>query len=375
MSDVFSGVKGKLGFGLMRLPKLKDDTIDVAQTADMVDLFLEAGFTYFDTAFVYAGSEEAIRKALVERYPRDSFQLASKCAAWVSTEGREGAISQFETSLERSGAKYFDYYLLHNLGENRSQCFDDYGMWDWIADLKKSGKIRHMGLSCHATPEQLEEILSAHREMEFVQLQINYADWDNPAIESGKCYDIARKYDIPIIVMEPVKGGNLVNVPAHIKDIFTKANPTASPANWAIRFAASLPGVGVVLSGMSDIQQMKDNISFMKDFIPLSESENKVLKQVKTELDKIPTIPCTVCDYCAKVCPKNIGISGSFTAYNMFKTYDNLAFAKNNEAWLVPGHQKARANECIKCGLCEDACPQNIKIRDELENVAKAFDM
>ena len=359
----------KLGFGLMRLPQT-DGVIDVEQTKIMVDKFLAAGGTYFDTAWAYAGSEDAIRQALVERHPRESFTLATKNAAWINCKTREDAIAQFETSLKQTGAGYFDFYLLHNLGEGRTKFFDDFNLWEWAQEQKAKGLIKHVGFSFHSTPEELEEILQKHPEMEFVQLQINYADWENPAIQSKGVYEMARKYNKPVVIMEPVKGGMLATPPEAVVKILQDANPKASVPSWAIRYAASLEGVITVLSGMSSVEQMEDNLSYMKDFEPLTQAEQETIHAAQKALKAIPLIPCTTCNYCAKVCPKEIGISGSFTALNYYTLYGNLTAAKGQESWLVGKHDRKQATECIKCGKCEKVCPQHIKIRDELVRVA-----
>lgn len=364
---------GKLGFGLMRLPHIEDDTIDIEQTKLMVDEFLAAGFTYFDTAWAYPGSEDAIRQALVERYPREKFQLATKNAAWINCKTREEAIEQYNTSLRQSGAGYFDFYLLHNLGDSRTKVFDDFDLWNYFTNEKKSGKVKHLGFSFHSTAEQLDEILNAHPEAEFVQLQINYADWESHSIQSKACYEVAHKHNKPVIIMEPVKGGNLATPPESVAKIFKDADPNASCASWALRFAANLEGIITVLSGMSNIEQMRDNLSFMKSFKRLTPEQKKVIEHARTELAKIPIIPCTTCNYCSKVCPMNIGISGSFTALNMYTLYKNFESAQGQENWLVTHQGHKRADECIKCGACEQACPQHIAIRDELEKVAEVF--
>lgn len=362
----------KLGFGLMRLPK-NDEVIDVEQVKDMVDRFLAEGFTYFDTAWAYPGSEDAIRQALVERYPREKFQLATKNAAWINCKTRVEAIAQFETSLKQTGAGYFDFYLLHNLGEQRTKFFDDFDMWNFVQEKKKEGLIKHIGFSFHSTPEELEEILNKHPEMEFVQLQINYADWENPAIQSRACYEVARKHGKQVVIMEPIKGGMLANPPESVQEVFKKANEGASFASWAIRFAAGLDGIITVLSGMSNREQMEDNLSYMKNFISLTKEENDTLQEAQKALNSIPLIPCTTCNYCAKVCPNNIGISGSFTAMNYLTLYKNEEAARMQENWLVGGHDMKSACECIKCGKCEQVCPQHIAIREELVKVNSAL--
>ncbi len=362
----------KLGFGLMRLPR-KGDAIEVEQVKEMVDLFMEAGFTYFDTAWAYAGSEDAIRQALVERYPRERFQLATKNAAWINCKTKEEAYAQFDTSLAQTGAGYFDFYLLHNLGEGRTRYFDEYDMWNWVQEKKKAGLIRHVGFSFHSTPEELEALLTAHPEVEFVQLQINYADWENPAVQSRGCYEVARKHGKPVVIMEPVKGGMLATPPESVEKILKEAEPDHSVASWAVRFAADLEGVITVLSGMSNVEQMQDNLSYMKSFHGLTDSQKKTLQQAQEELRKIPLIPCTSCNYCAKVCPQGIGISGSFTAMNYLTLYRDPAAARNQEDWLVSGHGRRHADECVQCGKCEEVCPQHIEIRDQLMKVSEAL--
>ena len=365
----------KLGFGLMRLPQKEDGVIDVEQTKEMVDKFLAAGFTYFDTAWAYAGSEDAIRQALVERYPRESFQLATKNAAWINCKTREEAVAQFDTSLKQTGAGYFDFYLLHNLGEGRTHYFDDFDMWNFVKEKKAEGLIRHIGFSFHSTPEELEEILNAHPEAEFVQLQINYADWDNPAIQSRRCYGVARAHGKPVIIMEPVKGGMLANPPEPVAKILKEAEPESSAASWAIRFAADLEGVITVLSGMSSLSQMEDNVSYMEDFQPLTQEEQQLCFQAAEIINSQIAIPCTGCSYCTEGCPQRIAIPQYFSLYNEdMREVATKGWTINFSNYNTLTGSFGRAKDCIACGQCESVCPQHLPIIENLKKVSQRYD-
>ena len=365
----------KLGFGLMRLPRRADKTVDVERTAAMADEFLAAGGKYFDTAFVYDGSEDAFRQAVAERHPRESWFLATKMAAWAGCATREDAVRQFETSLRRTGAGYFDFYLLHNLGQARTKFFDDWKLWDWALEQKERGLLRHVGFSFHSSPEELEAVLGAHPEAEFVQLQINWADWDDPVVRSRECWETARRHGKPVIVMEPVKGGLLATPPDSAAAALRAVAPDASMPSWALRVAAGLPGVYVVLSGMSDEAQMRENLGVLgpRAFRPLGEAENAALAQARVAMAAEPTIPCTSCGYCEKVCPAGIGVKGTFAALNQLQLYRNPDRARHYLQWQVVGQGRKTAEACIKCGACEKACPQRIAIRCELERAAKTF--
>ncbi|MBO7365013.1 MAG: aldo/keto reductase [Lachnospiraceae bacterium] len=360
----------KLGFGLMRLPR-KGLFIDVEQTKQMVDLFLEAGCTYFDTAFVYPGSEEAARKALVERHPRESYTLATKLMASAALNEKK-AKEEFLTSLGRLGTDYIDYYLLHCLQDDNYRKYERFGLWDYVKDLKDRGVIREYGFSFHSGPELLDELLTAHPDVSFVQLQINYADWENKRIRSRANYEVARKHGKPIVIMEPVKGGSLAKPPKEVQRLFKEADPDASFASWAIRFAASLPGIRVVLSGMSDIAQMQDNLSYMRDFRPLSEKEQAVIHEAQRIMGRSKTIPCTACRYCTPGCPMQIPIPDIFSAMNLY-----LGSGQKEEAGAAYRRtvgDGAGASACIGCGQCADACPQHLEIPRLLGECAEALE-
>ena len=367
----------KLGFGLMRLPMIggHDGEVDIGQFKEMVDLFLAKGFTYFDTAYGYANgkSEAAAKTALVDRYPRGSFQLATKLPAWAGPKTAEEAKQMFQTSLERTGAGYFDFYLLHNCGGGRTASFDKFGIWDYVRELKEKGLIKHMGFSFHDTADELDRLLTAHPDMEFVQLQINYGDWESGSVQSRKCYEVALKHNKPIIIMEPVKGGALANLPDRVGCIFREADPTLPQASWAIRFAASLQNIVTVLSGMSTLDQMKSNISYMENFKPLSAEEKAVVERARQVLIDIPQVPCTSCAYCVKDCPQGIHIPQMFDAMNRYLVYDDLDAAKF-ACGLEQMFGSAKASACIACGACESVCPQKIQIIDELKRVATTLE-
>ena len=365
MADNFMNNSFKLGFGLMRLPKLADGHIDVPQVSKMVDLFLEAGGTYFDTAYVYDGgeSEAATRKALVDRYPRDRYTLCTKLNASMQCHDEQSAKQQFYTSLERTGAGYFDYYLLHALQRNTYKKYDDYHIWDFVKELKAKGLVKRWGFSFHADPDLLEEILAAHPDVDYVQLQMNYADWDNPGVASRRNWEICRAHGKPVAVMEPVKGGILADPIPEVKEILKKANPDASFASWAIRFMASQENILTVLSGMSSLAQMEDNLSYMRDFKPLDEAEMAVIREAQKALDADKSIPCTACHYCTKGCPMNIPIPEIFNVVNRSK--GSPAFRVTREYNIVT-LGKGRASDCVQCGQCEGACPQHLPIIDLL---------
>lgn len=359
----------KLGFGLMRLPK-RGVVINVEQVKQMVDLFLDAGFTYFDTAYIYPGSETAIRKALVERYPRDSFTLATKLNASIAPT-EKAAKKQFATSLDRTGAQYFDYYLLHALQGNNYQKYQKLHLWDFVMEQKAKGLVRNLGFSFHGTPELLDQLLTEHPEVDFVQLQINYADWENPKVTSRANYEVARKHDKLITVMEPVKGGYLANPPANVKKLFQAIHPEMSFASWAIRFVASLDGILTVLSGMSNIEQMQDNLSFMKEFQALNEEERRAIQEAQRILGNSSTVPCTSCGYCLEGCPRQIPIPSIFSAMNKQLGNGQMAEALHDYSLITAaGHSAA---DCIECRHCEGVCPQHLQITEHLKQATKLF--
>ena len=351
----------KLGFGLMRLPKNGDGSIDIPQVCQMADAFIAAGGTYFDTAYVYEDgrSEAAFREAVVNRYPREAYTIATKLCAWLQCHDEASAKQQFWTSLERTGAGYFDYYLLHALQRNNYKKYDEYHIWDFIAEQKRKGLVRHWGFSFHADPELLEALLTAHPEVDFVQLQINYADWENPGVAARRNWEICKAHGKPVTVMEPVKGGVLADPIPTVKAVFDETGSDMSYASWAIRYVASKENIITVLSGMSSLAQMEDNLSYMKDFKPLSEAEQGVILRAQLALNTDQSIPCTACHYCTEGCPMGIPIPEIFTVENRRK--GSPQFRTVREYNIVTAG-KGRASDCVQCGQCENACPQHLPI-------------
>ena len=360
----------KLGFGYMRLPR-NEGVVDIEQVKKMADTFLESGGTYFDAAFVYEGAEVALRESVVLRHPRENIQIATKLNLHF-VEKPEQLDEQFKTSLERLGTDYVDFYLLHGLNSATSKKAEDLGAWTYLSDLKAKGLIRHMGFSFHGPPEDLEEILSKHPEAEFVQLQINYLDWENPKVQSRRLYEIARKHDVPIIVMEPIKGGMLTGDTSPIAGLLREANPKASMASWALRYTAQLDGVFVTLSGMSTYEQLADNVATFADFKPLSGDEQKVLQKAVEIFDAVPRIACTTCRYCVNDCPQKIMIPTLIDMYNSYLVYNTTT--NLDHGYRMWTRNNGKAGDCVACGVCEDICPQDLEIIETLKKVSALFD-
>ncbi len=361
----------KLGFGMMRLPAAQDGTIDLPQICDMVDAYLAAGFTYFDTAYGYMDgkSEETVGKALVQRHPRESYLLATKLPLWELNE-KSDMQRIVDLQLARTGAQYFDFYLLHALGASRLEKLDELGTWAFLKSLKERGIAKHIGFSFHDNAQVLDDILTAHPEVEFVQLQINYVDWDDKGVQSRLCYEVAMKHGVSVIIMEPVKGGALATLNDGARAAMKAARPDHTPAAWALRYCASLDKVVTVLSGMSDMAQMRDNIGTMSSFEKMTDADQAVIEQVKEIMAGIPTIPCTDCRYCMEHCPQNIPIPRILDAENKRRVYG--VTNKGHYAFITRG--KGKASDCIQCGVCEGRCPQHIGIIPLLEQCAETFE-
>ena len=360
-----------LGFGCMRFEGRADNTIDIDYTAKMIDEYLAAGGNYFDTAWAYPNSEAALRKALVKRHPRDSFMIATKCVTWGTyCSNPDDLEMQLQESLANLGTDYIDVYLMHNLGGVRTESFRKYEAWKFVKSVKQRGLARYIGFSAHCTPEELTEFVEEFPEADVIQLQVNYLDWDNPSFRERECVEVARAAGKPIIAMEPVKGGLLANPTKTVRDIITRHLPNDSCATAALRFVASVPGIITTLSGMSTIEQVEDNIKAFASFKPLNEREMEGIKLAQDAMLKSGIIPCTGCDYCAKICPVGVGISGSMTALNYYINFDDAQAAAYQLGFVVRFNAgKKMPDECIRCGACEDACPQNIKILECFDRI------
>ncbi|MCD7893199.1 MAG: aldo/keto reductase [Erysipelotrichaceae bacterium] len=369
----------KLGFGLMRLP-LKDENdagnIDFEELNKMVDTFLERGFTYFDTAWMYCKfkSEEAVKTCLVDRHPRDSFTLTTKLHhGFIKTKEDRDKI--FNEQMKKTGVDYFDYYFIHDINSHSIEVYEKLDCFNWLLQKKAEGLVKHIGFSFHDGPELLDKVLSEHPEFEVVQLQINYLDWNSAGVQSRKCYEVACKYNKPVIVMEPVKGGTLAQIPETVENKMKAYNPDASIPSWAIRFVASLDNVKLVLSGMSNYDQLLDNTSYMQDFKPLNDEEYKLIDEAVEAINANITVPCTGCSYCTEGCPMNINIPKYFSLYNAdLQEVETKGWTPQGEYYANLTKTFGKASDCIQCGQCEGVCPQHLTIIDYLQDVAAHFE-
>lgn len=367
----------KLGFGLMRLP-LTDvndkGSIDIEALKEMVDTFMEQGFTYFDTAWMYCAfkSENAVKEALTDRYPRDRYTLTTKLhASYLKTKEDRDRI--FEEQRQKTGVDYFDYYLIHAIDQELYSIYNEMDCFNWLIEKKKQGLVKHIGFSYHDSAEFLDQVLTEHPEMEFVQLQMNYLDWESAEVQSRKCYEVAIKHGKPVIVMEPVKGGTLADVPAEVRESFAAYHPDLSVPSWAIRFVASLDNVAMVLSGMSNMEQLMDNISYMKEFVPMNAEETELVHKAAEMIKDSIAIPCTGCSYCIEGCPMQIAIPDLFRVYNKSKRGE-ITDVEANEEYRQLTESGGKARECLACGQCQVACPQHLEIINYLKDVAKCME-
>lgn len=367
----FPEVKKMLGFGCMRLP-MDGDKIDIEQFKKMVDVFMANGFNYFDTAHIYhdGESEKAIREAVSSRYPRESFILTDKLTTNCFNK-QEDIRPLFKQQLKDSGVDYFDFYLMHSQDAAIYEKFRRCNAYETALEMQKEGKFRHFGISFHDKAEVLEQILRDYPQIEVVQIQFNYLDYGDPAVDSKRVYEVCEKYGKAVIVMEPVKGGNLVNLPEKAQGILDSLNSGMSNASYAIRFAASFPNMFMVLSGMSDLAQINDNMSYMKDFKPLDEKEMQAVNDVRKAFSEINLIPCTACHYCTSGCPMNISIPELFSCYN-----HKVNFHDWNQDYYYAQITRngGKPSECIECGQCEGICPQHLEIIRLLKDVSGEFE-
>ena len=364
----------KLGFGLMRLPLTDADywgSVDKDETRRMVDYFMEKGFCYFDTAILYHDhtSEPLVKELISDRYDRDSYKIATKLHPdYFNT--LEDCERVFSEQLEKTGAGYFDYYLLHGISTDSYKKHENVGTFDFIKEKKEQGLVKNIGFSFHDNAKLLDKILSEHPDIDVVQLQINYLDWDNEWVQSRECYETAVRYGKPVIVMEPVKGGTLAKVPDNVAEMFREADPDATPASWALRFCASLPGVIMVLSGMNSFDQMVDNVSVMENFVPLTDAENEMLFKAAEMMMNGKQIRCTGCNYCMRGCPANIPIPKFISLYNDDMMEVEGKWTPNKDIYARLSKKFGKASYCLECGNCEASCPQHLKIIDILKDIA-----
>ncbi|MDR0838493.1 MAG: aldo/keto reductase [Oscillospiraceae bacterium] len=358
----------KLGFGYMRLPR-KDGKFDEEAVNEMVDTFLARGYTYFDTAFVYEGSEEALSKSLVKRYPRDSFSITTKLAIFGMTRPEQQR-EQFDISLKRLQVDFVDYYFIHGLGGDSIKLADTLDTWGYLRKMKEEGRTKHIGFSFHGTPEELDEVLTKHPETELVQLQINYLDWDNPEVKSRELYEVAHRHGKPVSIMEPTKGGLLAGEQSTVASLLKKANPDVSVASWAFRYVGGLDGIKVVLSGMENIDQVNDNADTFDNFKQLTEGERALIAEAVEIINATPRIPCTSCHYCTAHCPKKIAIPMFIKIYNDFLTHRDKNSTGYSYALFSGGSGPA---DCVKCRQCEKHCPQHIEISDVMTKIDESL--
>ena len=370
----FSEIHGNFGFGCMRLP-MKDGRVDYDEFCRMADAFIASGLNYFDTAHGYIGgqSETAIRDCVAKRHDRSEFLLTDKLTTPYFNK-EEDIRPFFESQLKACGVEYFDFYLMHAQDRNNYQKYIRCRAYEIALQLKAEGKIRHFGISFHDKAEVLDMILTEHPEIEIVQIQFNYVDYEDASVESRKVYEVCEKHGKPVIVMEPVKGGSLVNLPDEADQILRRLNG-GSNASYALRFAASFPNMAMVLSGMSNMEQMEDNLSAMRDFEPLSDAEMDAVKRVCDIFRSLNLVPCTGCRYCVEEsqCPKGIRIPDMFSSLNAHEAFHNwnTGYYYNN---VITGEGHGKASACIRCGKCEKVCPQHLPIRELLKKVAITFE-
>ncbi|MBO7529037.1 MAG: aldo/keto reductase [Bacteroidales bacterium] len=371
--DIFNHIK-KLGFGLMRLP-ISGGILDSNEFTAMVKTFIEAGFSYFDTAPGYMNglSESFFKQYVSNIYPRHYYQLASKMPAWDKTriKNQNDVSVIFNNSLKNTGVDYFDYYLLHNIGEKRTEVFEKYHVWEFVQECKKQGRILYYGISFHSKAEELDSLLHDHPDIDFVQLQINYADWNDQIVDAKRCYEIATAYSKPIVVMEPLKGGILFSLPNRLLQLLNIVN-NQSPASWAFRWLKSLPQINLVLSGMSSLEQLKENVKLFETLSPLNKKEIAVIEQIQNIIDTETMIPCSGCQYCLSVCPRLIPINQVLSALNIDSFFNNRNAALNKYRFQT--RDGNLASTCVQCKVCEQICPQHLPISQLLKTAANIFE-